>query len=129
MFQLTNLTISPRQAATAVLADGTSVFLTFIYRPAIQRWTVDVSYPTLGFTANGLGLATHPNLLRLWRNLLPFGLQITTIDGTDPFLASDLDDSAGTARVTVNMLDSTAGQTDVQNVETQVFAAGAPAAF
>ncbi len=62
MFALNNLTASPRQTSTAILADGTTVTLMFIYRPAVQRWTVDVAYKL--FTANGLGLSTHPNLLR-----------------------------------------------------------------
>lgn len=129
MFQLTQLTIAPNQPATAVLADGTSVFFTFIYRPALQRWTVDVSYPTTGFAEEGRGLAAHANLIRLWRNILPFGLQVATADGTDPFLASDLDNSGGAARVKVLVLDSTGGLTDVQNVEAAVFAVGAPRAL
>lgn len=127
MFAINNLTAQPNQTSNVILADGTTVTLTFIYRPATQRWTVDVAYQE--FALKSYGLAVGPNILRKWRNSIPFGLQVTTADQTDPFLATDLDASSGTPRVTVTMLDSTAGNTDVQNVEAQFFSAGSPAAY
>lgn len=127
MFALDNLTANGNQTTAAVLADGTTVVLKFIYRAAIQRWTIDVAYQS--FVARGVGLATHPNLLRLWRNVIPFGLQVATADGTDPFLANDLDNGSGPPRVVVSILDSTAGNTDVADAEAQNFSAGAAPAF
>ena len=115
MFQITNLTASGNQTSTIVLEDGSTVTLTFIYRPAVQRWTVDVTRGT--FVAKGLGLTTHPNLLRPWRKIIPFGLQVTTKDGTDPFMADDLQ----SGRVIINMLDSSAGGTDLEDVEVANF--------
>lgn len=120
MFVLNNLTTAGNQTSTAILADGTRVVLTFRYRAAIQRWTVDVAYKT--FVAKGLGLSTHPNLLRVWRNVIPFGLQVVTDDGTDPFMADDLASSPGTTpRVTINILDGTSGGTDLIDVEAANF--------
>lgn len=120
MFQIDNLKSTANQTSTATLADGSTVTLTFKYRPTIQRWTVDVLYKN--FIANGVGLSTHPNLLRIWRDVIPFGLQVVTVDGTDPFMASDLDTSGGqTPRVIVNILDGTAGQTDLTDVEAASF--------
>jgi len=117
MFAITNLTTSGNQTSIALLADGSSVTLTFIYRPAIQRWTVDVTRGD--FSAKGIGLSTHPNLLRSWRNVIPFGLQVVTVDGTDPFMADDL---TGTPpRVIINMLDGTQGGTDLEDVEAANF--------
>jgi hypothetical protein len=115
MFAIDNLTAAGNQTSIAILADGTSVTLTFIYRPAVQRWTVDVERGT--FIARGIGLSTHPNLLRVWRNIIPFGLQVTTKDGTDPFMADDLQ----SGRVVINMLDQTAGETDVTDAEAASF--------
>lgn len=131
MFALTNLTVNNVQTTTAILADGSTLTLTFRYRAAVQRWTVDVSYPKTGFTYNGKGLSTHPNLFRLWRNIIPWGLQVSTPDGTDPFMPTDLAPGAGgtPARVTVTVLDSTNGRTDVQQVEAKYFAAGAAPAY
>ena len=123
MFPVNNLTAAGVQTSAVLLADGTTVTLTFRYRPAIQRWTVDVSYQ--GFVANGVGLSTHPNLLRDWREVIPFGLQVATADGTDPFLASDLAYTPGGTppRVIVTILDSTDGGTDVAATEAANFSA------
>jgi hypothetical protein len=117
-FRISNLTTAAVQTTTALLADGSTVALTFRYRPAVQRWTVDVARGA--FVANGLGLATGPNLLRLWRRAIPFGLAVITADGTDPFMADDL--AGNPPRVVINMLDGTNGQTDVADAEAQVLA-------
>lgn len=115
MFVLNNLTTSGNQTTTVILADGTSATLTFIYRAAVQRWTVDVTYKS--FIEKGRGLSSHPNLLRIWRNVIQFGLRVSTADGTDPFLADDL----ASGRVTITVLDGTAGQTDLIDVEAANF--------
>lgn len=122
MFPVTNLTAAGNQTSAVVLADGTTAKFTFVYRAAVQRWTVDVVYKD--FAARAIGLATHPNLLRLWRQVLPFGLQVVTADGTDPFLANDLAyvPNGPPPRVVVNVLDGTAGGTDLTDVEAASFA-------
>lgn len=114
-YVINNLTTQAVQTTIALLSDGSSVTLTFRYRPAIQRWTVDVERDT--FIAKGIGLATNPNLLRLWRKVIPFGLAVATADGTDPFMADDLE----SGRVTVTMLDNTGTLTDVEAVEAASF--------
>ena len=115
MIQLSSLANNVDQTITALLADGSSVVLTFHYKLTIQRWSVDIVHGN--FTANNLILSTHPNMLRVWRNVLPFGLQVNTTDGTDPFLLEDFI----SGRVTVAVLDSTGGNTDVQDVEKEYF--------
>lgn len=97
------------------LADGSTVNLKFIYRPATQRWTIDVSYKT--FVANGLGLSISPNLLRLWRNIIPFGMTVASADAAEPFKLDDFT----SGRITIYMLDDTNGGTDVQTMETLYF--------
>ncbi len=114
-YVIDNLTTSAVQTTIALLSDGSSVTLTFRYRPAIQRWTVDVQRGT--FIAKAVGLATNPNLLRLWRKVIPFGLAVATADGTDPFMADDLQ----SGRVTITMLDNTRELTDVEDVEEASF--------
>ena len=131
MITLTNLTLSGNQTSPVTLADGSTATFTFYYRAAVRRWFFDVSYPAANFTDQGKGLATFPNLLRLWRNVLPFGLAVATADGTDPFLASDLAPTGTNfpPRVVVTVLDQTNGNTDVTDVETAFFAAGAASAY
>jgi hypothetical protein len=121
MFALDNLTAAGNQTSQAVLADGSTVTFSFRYRPAVQRWTFDVAWGS--FAATGLGLSTHPNRLRTWRKVIPFGLAVAVADSTDPFMADDLDCSNGqTPRVSLTVLDSTAGRTDVADVEAASFA-------
>lgn len=117
MFPINNLTAAANQTTVAILADGSSVTLRFLYRPAIQRWTVDVTRGT--FVAKAVGLATNPNLLRIWRNVIPFGLAVYTKDGTDPFMADDL--TGNPPRVTITMLDGTRGRSDLTAVEAANF--------
>ncbi len=124
MIALANLTLNNVQTTNVVLADGSAITFTFRYKPAVQRWFFDVSYPTTGFAFTGKGLSTHPNILRTWRNIIPFGQQVSTSDGTDPFMPSDLAPGPGTsARVGVTVLDQTNGNTDVSAVEAQYFSA------
>ncbi|MES2155463.1 MAG: hypothetical protein V4510_10045 [bacterium] len=116
MFAINNLTTAGNQTSLAVLADGSTVTLTFRYRPAIQRWTVDVTRGV--FVALGVGLSSGPNLLRIWRHIIPFGLKVSTADGTDPFMADDL---AGTPpRVTITVLDGSNGRTDLEDAEAAI---------
>jgi hypothetical protein len=118
MIRVNNLTDSANQRAAVVLADGTVATLTFIYRGAIQRWAVDVSYGA--FAENGINLCVHPNLLRMYRNFLPIGLAVISRDGGDPF---DINDFAS-GRISVFVLDGTPGGSDeVEGVETNVYAA------
>ena len=115
MKKLDSLSADASQELSVILDDGSVLQFTFNYRPAAQRWSVDVLYGEFG--ANGVLLATHPNLLRTWRNILPFGLAITSQDSADPFKLDDFT----SGRITLYVLDSTAGGTEVQDVETTYF--------
>lgn len=124
MIQLTTLNDSPNQETTVQLADGSVVTLRFIYRPSVQRWSVDVEHESIapGGKIDGKGLCTHPNLLRQWRNTIPFGLSVISTDQQDPVSLQDF----VSGRITVYVLDQSAGNTDVTDIEENVFGAYAP---
>lgn len=115
MIQVTDLTEAGYQETSVVLADGTTATLKLAFRPATQHWDVSVSRE--GKVINGVEVTLHPNLLRAYRNTLPFGLACTSKDGVDPFDPADF--SSG--RVTLYVLDDTGGLTDVEDVESNVF--------
>jgi hypothetical protein len=48
---------------------------------------MDVDYEN--FSAKGLGVCLHPNLLRDFRRVLPFGVFVRSLDGVDPILLND----------------------------------------
>lgn len=115
MTQVDNLTNAADQTTNLVLADNTVVTMRMRYRVRTQRWTVDVGYPpvTLGgkpFQVNGLTLTCFPNVMRPWRNLLPFGIGFWTADLTDPFDINDF----STGRVAAYLL-SAADVTAIEN--------------
>lgn len=84
---LNNLTDAADQLMTVPLPDGTSVQLEFFYCPGIQRWTVDISHPLLNM--HGFNLCLGPNILRQWRNVITFGMAVTSTNGLDPLFIDD----------------------------------------
>jgi hypothetical protein len=115
VIQVTNLSDAARQLSTIILADKSTVQLELTFRPAIQRWSLDVTRGA--FVARGINMCLHPNLLRSWRKVVPFGLAVVAPDGADPFSIDDF----LTGRVTIYVLDSTDGNTDVQDCEAEVY--------
>lgn len=113
MNKIDNISDDASQTMNIVLSNGGFVTLNLNYLPAIQRWNFGISYND--FIAAGMILCTHPNVLRQWKNILPFGLACTTTDGADPVL---IDDFIG-GRATLYLLESD----DVKSVETAIFGA------
>jgi hypothetical protein len=114
MVQIDNLTDDADQKTTIVLEDGSSVTLELFFRPAIERWTVDVTYGT-ELIVKGMTLTLHPNILRGWRNLIPFGMMVYSIDGGDPYYIDDF----SSQRIKLYIMDST----EVESVETETIGA------
>lgn len=110
MTQIDNLSNDADQVTTVILDDGSKVTITLLYLPAIQRWSLDVTYGN--FTVLGLNLCIHANILRGWRNLIPFGIMCSTIDGADPIYIDDF--SSGRASLFVLNSD------DVLDIESTV---------
>ena len=121
MTQLQNLTNYADQLVYLNMPDGTTATLELIYAATCQRWWANVVYA--GTTINGLGLCTFPNLLRQWKNILPFGLAVDVADESDPFNINDFISTQQYpgGRVTLFWLSPT----DVQNAENTVFGTGA----
>lgn len=110
-----NLTSFADQTTTVQLQDGTTFDMELIYQGATQRWVMSISYGTL--TINGINLCCYPNVLRQWKNLLPFGLACVTPNLTDPF---DINDFAN-SRAVLYVLS----QDEVNAVESTVFGTAA----
>ena len=113
MTKIDNLTNFAYQQTVLILEDSTSAIVTITFNGATERWTASIEYGS--HTFNGIGLCTHPNILRQWKNILPFGLSIVTADQTDPFDINDFSDG----RVSLYLLN----EADVQQVETDVYSA------
>lgn len=116
MNSIDNLTSDANQITKVVLDDGSTVIINLVFQAAVQRWTMDVLRQD--FQANGIGVCIHPNFMREWRNIIPFGIGCTTIDGADPVFVDDF--SSG--RATLHILT----EADVEFMEATYFGAGAP---
>lgn len=111
--QLLNvLTDAADQLLLVPLDDGSEVSLEFVYRAGVQRWTVNVSHPLL--TLNGFNLAQGPNVLRPYRNIVPFGMSVISVTGLDPINIEDF--LAG------NVLIYILNAAEVAQIETQILA-------
>jgi hypothetical protein len=87
MIQITTITDDADQLFYTTLDDGSVLTIELVYRPGIQRWSMNISHPLL--TLNGYNLCTHENILRPYRNNIPFGIMIASTDGYDPVSIED----------------------------------------
>lgn len=111
-----NISDDARQSVTLVLTDGSTVTMALQYMPAIQRWEAGFTYGT--FSVQGVNLCIHPNLLRGWRNLIPFGIACNTIDGADPLYIEDF----ASARAALYLLT----EEEVADFETEIIGVPTP---
>jgi hypothetical protein len=115
MIQIDNLSDDADQTTEVVLDDGSVVQFEFNFLPAVQLWMMNVTYGS--FQANGITLVSHPNILREFRNNIPFGLALTSADGFDPLDISDFI----SGRIVLYVLT----QSDVADLEASTFGVGA----
>lgn len=88
MFTIQNITSDAKQTQNVVLPDGTIMGLSLYYSAQQQCWTItELTYGT--FTLQGLQITNQPNMLRQWKNLLPFGLACFSTQNREPTQQQD----------------------------------------
>jgi hypothetical protein len=87
MRQINNITDNSHQVFHLLLDDGTVVDLSLNYLPAIRRWNYNINHALLA--VNGKILCNNLNILRQYRDIIPFGIMVFSADGIDPFLIDD----------------------------------------
>lgn len=119
MIKINSLTNQAAQTVNLAIPDGTRATLNLYWRPQQNGWFFDLEWPgsaaiATPFSTKNRRVVTSGNLLRQYRELIPFGLAVFTPDNSDPStLACWADGSA-----TLVLLDTT----DVAAVEAQVYA-------
>jgi hypothetical protein len=73
MFIIQQITRDPLQKQTLILPDGTSLSMTIYFMPMQYGWFI-TSLIYKSFTLNGLRITVSPNMLRQFKNQIPFGL-------------------------------------------------------
>lgn len=87
MYQITNLGNEAKQQITILLDDNSRVVLIFEYKPNQLGWFFGVKWGDYDY--KNIRLTTSYNILRAYRNYLPFGLRCDTLDDEEPMDLND----------------------------------------
>lgn len=110
MKQISSITNDPRQRHRVLLPDSTVVDILMEYKKNQQGWFCSIAYEGLSFLNRRLVLS--PNMLRQFKNLIPFGLACNTSDGYEP----NFQDDFSNGRAQLYLLNSD----DVAQVESDI---------
>lgn len=116
---INGITRQPTQVIAITLEDGSRVTLTLYFRPQQNGWFYDVIWPgsdelPVPFENQNRRLVAAGNLLRQFKDIIPFGLACFTVDNTDPMTQASLSDGS----VTIVLLNAD----DVVTIESGVYA-------
>ena len=107
MKQITEIGSEAKQKLNIATEDNDEFEFKLEYSDQQQGWFYSLTYGDV--IINGARLVTHPNILRSYKNIFPFGLSIQTDDFSEPILINDFE----TERVKVYLLTSS----EVQEIE------------
>ena len=87
MYQLTSLGNEPRQQIIMIVDDNIRVPFNFEYKANQLGWFFGFQYGDVNY--QNIRLTTSYNILRAYRNWLPFGLRCDTADDEEPMSIDD----------------------------------------
>lgn len=87
MYKFISLGNEPRQEITMTLDDGGRVVFNFEYKINQLGWFFGFQYGDINY--QNIRLTTAYNILRAYRNYLPFGLRCDTADDEEPMGVDD----------------------------------------
>ncbi len=90
---------------------GQRIIMTLRFLPSQEMWMMDIAYDD--FKTNGIAIVNSPNLLRGYKNIIPFGISCNSNDGIDPHFIDDF----ATQRVNLYLLTAA----DVEEIEAGLF--------
>lgn len=82
MTTVTGLTSQSTQSSFLTLDDGALVAIYMTYCPQQRGWFANISWSDWSIT--GMRLCAAPNILRQWKDRIPFGLALLTTDDSEP---------------------------------------------
>ena len=84
---LNEITDDPKQKMTVVTPQGDEFDFYLEFRETQGLWFCNIGFKDT--VINGLGLVCGQNILRQWKNILPFGLAVGSSDVADPYYIDD----------------------------------------
>lgn len=105
MFLINSISSDPRQSQAFVIEDGSSFFMTVYFRPMQSGWFIErLVYSD--FELKGMRVVNSPNMLRQFKNLIPFGLACFSTNNREPQFLEDFSSGASKLYVlTANEVD------------------------
>jgi hypothetical protein len=83
MRQITNLSDAYKQVFRFPIDGYSAVEILLEFKPQQYAWFMSLTWGT--FSLNQERVAIAPNLLRQFKNIIPFGVQVSNVDAIDPF--------------------------------------------
>lgn len=108
------LTADAKQKYTLIGENKERIGFYLYYMPSQQTWFFDIDDGA--FIAKGLQLGLGYNILRNYKNLLTYGLMVTSSDGLDPFYINDF----VSGRITIFLLNNE----EKELIESGIYEAG-----
>jgi len=87
MLYINKITSDPSQKMLLTGIPGLQINMTLQFMPRVQNWVMGLSYGE--FSAQGIVVTTSLNMLRQFKNNIPFGISCVRDDGLDPFQIND----------------------------------------
>lgn len=87
MRQITEISQDPKQRFDIVTEDNDTFELKLEYSDQQEGWFYSLTFGDL--TANTARIVTGPNILRQYKNIIPFGISIVTDDQSEPVFIDD----------------------------------------
>lgn len=112
MNQINVITDNPSQTMILRLETGQSINFDLFYSYNQSGWFFNLTYGS--FIINGKRIVNSPNLLREFRNILPFGLSCTVADKHEPVFIDDFKNGRAVLY--------TLNQSDVDQIESLIAA-------
>lgn len=111
MLYINKITNDASQQLTLTGIPGIQITVTLRFLPRVQQWIMGVSYGS--FSVQGISVVCGLNLLRQWKNIIPFGITCICSDGLDPYQVTDF----ANQRANLYLLNAT----DVTTIEEEWF--------
>ena len=87
MNRLDGIRATGSQRLSTFASNGDVVIIILNYRPAIREFSIDVEWKD--FILRGQRVFTSPNILYQYKEVIPFGIGVTTQELGEPFLIND----------------------------------------
>lgn len=83
MLKVNGLSDYSKQNLTLVTTDGENIVMAIEYKPQQKGWFfTELSYGD--FTINNMRITTGPNIIRQFKNKVPFGICVVTNENQEP---------------------------------------------